>query len=151
MAGDVSCRARGYRKYDLLHAGSAASSCPLGRWQNVMEPEMITIGIILCSFSILVAAYASSILMVYAWAFLTGLASSFVYIPALTTVQWWYPGRKGLVTGFVSMVFGLSAAIMSPLFGKMLTSGMVSMNLHCSPDVDRWPYRSILPGLRKTE
>ncbi len=103
----------------------------VGRWQERYGTRMmIVIGIILCSFSILIVAYASSIMMVYAWAFLTGLASSFVYIPALTTVQWWYPGRRGLVTGFVSMVFGLSAAIMSPLFGKMLASmGYTSMNL----------------------
>lgn len=103
----------------------------VGRWQERYGTRMmIAIGIILCSLSILIVAYASSILMVYAWAFLTGIASSFVYIPALTIVQWWYPGRKGLVTGFVSMVFGISAAIMSPLFGKMLISmGYVSMNL----------------------
>ncbi len=103
----------------------------VGRWQERYGTRMmIIIGVILCSLSVLVVAYATSILMVYVWAFLIGLASSFVYIPALTTIQWWYPGRKGLVTGFVSMVFGLSAAIMSPLFGKMLTSmGYVSMNI----------------------
>jgi OFA family oxalate/formate antiporter-like MFS transporter len=103
----------------------------VGRWQERYGTRiMITIGVVLCSLSVLMVAYASSILMVYAWAFLVGLASSFVYIPALTTVQWWYPGRRGLVTGFVSMVFGLSAAIMSPLFGKMLASmGYVSMNI----------------------
>jgi OFA family oxalate/formate antiporter-like MFS transporter len=68
--------------------------------------------------------------MVYAWAFLNGLASSFVYIPTLTLVQWWYPEKKGLVSGVVSMVFGLSAAIMAPLFGKMLaTLGYLPMNL----------------------
>jgi len=66
----------------------------------------------------------------HVWAFLTGLASSFVYIPALTTVQWWYPEKTGVVSGIVSMVFGLSAAVMSPLFGKTLISlGYVSMNL----------------------
>jgi MFS transporter, OFA family, oxalate/formate antiporter len=103
----------------------------VGRWQERYGTRiMIATGTIICSFSLLLAAYASSILMVYAWAFLTGIGSSFVYIPALTTVQWWYPGRKGLVTGFVSMIFGLSAAIMSPLFGKMLISmGYMSMSL----------------------
>jgi MFS transporter, OFA family, oxalate/formate antiporter len=103
----------------------------VGRWQERYGTRtMIVIGTIICSFSVLLAAYASSISMIYAWAFITGIGSSFVYIPALTTVQWWYPGRKGLVTGFVSMIFGLSAAIMSPVFGKMLmTIGYTSMNI----------------------
>jgi OFA family oxalate/formate antiporter-like MFS transporter len=68
--------------------------------------------------------------MIYAWAFLNGLASCFVYIPTLTLVQLWYPEKKGLVAGIVSMVFGLAAAIMAPLFGKMLaTLGYLPMNL----------------------
>ena len=103
----------------------------VGRWQERYGTrKMIALGVILTSFASVVVAYASSISAVYAWAFLNGLASSFVYIPTLTLVQWWYPEKKGLVSGIVSMVFGLSAAIMSPLFGKMLVSlGYVSMNL----------------------
>ena len=50
------------------------------------------------------------------------MASSFVYVPALTLVQWCYPQKRGLVAGTVSMVFGLAAAIMSPLFAKMLSA-----------------------------
>jgi len=109
------------------------SSCFLvGHWQERYGTrKMITLGIILTSFASVVVAYASSIYAVYAWAFLNGLASSFVYIPTLTLVQRWYPGKKGVVSGIVSMVFGLSAALMSPLFGKMLVSlGYVSMNLY---------------------
>ena len=103
----------------------------VGRWQERYGTrKMIALGVILTSLASVVVAYASSIYAVYAWAFLNGLASSFVYIPTLTLVQWWYPEKKGLVSGIVSMVFGLSAAIMSPFFGKMLVSiGYVSMNL----------------------
>jgi OFA family oxalate/formate antiporter-like MFS transporter len=103
----------------------------VGRWQERYGTrKMIILGIILTSCSSVVAAYATSIYMVYAWAFLNGLASSFVYIPTLTLVQRWYPEKKGLVSGVVSMVFGLAAAIMAPLFGKMLaTLGYLSMNL----------------------
>lgn len=106
----------------------------VGHWQERYGTrKMITLGVILTSFASVVAAYASSISAVYAWAFLNGLASCFVYIPTLTLVQWWYPQKKGLVSGIVSMVFGLSAAIMSPLFEKMLVSlGYVSMNLSIS-------------------
>lgn len=130
---------------NMFHVGRAATGLVIffmlaavgafmflaGRWQERYGArKMIFLGIVLTAFSSMVAAYASSIYMVYAWAFLNGLASSFVYVPALTLVQWWYPQKKGLVAGTVSMVFGLSAAVMSPLFGKMLLAlGYVSMNL----------------------
>jgi OFA family oxalate/formate antiporter-like MFS transporter len=92
--------------------------------------RMIILGGILTTLASVVAAYASSIYMIYAWAFLNGTASSFVYVPALTLVQLWHPQKRGLASGTVSMIFGLSAAIMSPLFGKMLLSlGYSSMNL----------------------
>jgi OFA family oxalate/formate antiporter-like MFS transporter len=130
---------------EMFHVGHAATGMTIffmlasvgvfmflvGRWQeHYGTRKMITLGIILTACSSVVAAYATSIYMVYAWAFLNGLASSFVYIPALTLVQMWYPEKKGLVSGVVSMVFGLAAAIMAPLFGKMLvTLGYQSMNL----------------------
>jgi OFA family oxalate/formate antiporter-like MFS transporter len=103
----------------------------VGRWQERHGTrKMITLGVILTACSSVIVANAASIYTVYAWAFLNGLASCFVYIPALTLVQLWYPEKKGLASGIVSMVFGLSAAIMSPLFGRMLTSmGYHSMNL----------------------
>ena len=95
----------------------------VGRWQERYGTRrMITVGVVLCGLCVLLVAYAKSVAVVYVWAFLTGLSTCFVYIPALTTVQRWYPGRKGLVSGIVSMVFGLSAAIMSPLFERMLTT-----------------------------
>ncbi len=104
----------------------------VGRWQERYGiRNMIMLGVVLTSFSTLIAAYASSIYAIYAWGFFCGLASSFVYIPTLTLVQRLYPEKKGFVSGIVSMVFGLSAAIMSPLFGKMLISlGYLSMNLY---------------------
>lgn len=103
----------------------------VGRWQERYGTRrMITVGVVLCGLCVLLVAYAKSVIMIYAWAFLTGLSTCFVYIPALTTVQRWYPERKGLVSGVVSMVFGLSAAIMSPLFERMLTiMGYERMNL----------------------
>jgi OFA family oxalate/formate antiporter-like MFS transporter len=130
---------------EMFHVGHAATGMTIffmlaavgvfmflvGRWQeHYGTRKMIILGIILTACSSVVAAYATSIYMVYAWAFLNGLASSFVYIPTLTLVQWWYPEKKGLVSGVVSMVFGLAAAIMAPIFGKMLaTLGYLPMNL----------------------
>src|SRR5690606_16904145 len=81
----------------------------VGRWQERYGiRRMIILGILLTACGCILAAYAESITMVYAWAFLNGAASCFVYIPALTLVQQWYPRRKGLVSGTVSMVFGLA-------------------------------------------
>ncbi len=91
---------------------------------------MITTGAVVCGLSVLIITYATNLTMLYLWAFLTGASSAFVYIPALTTVQRWYPMRRGLVSGLVNLLFGLSAAIMSPLFRYMLDSmGYVSMSL----------------------
>jgi MFS transporter, OFA family, oxalate/formate antiporter len=103
----------------------------VGRWQGKYGiKRMITIGAIICGLSLLIIAYASNLYMLYLWAFLMGTSSAFVYLPAVTTVQRWYPMRRGLVSGIVSLLFGLSAAIMSPIFRCMFDSmGYVSMNL----------------------
>ncbi|HUS74422.1 MAG TPA: MFS transporter [Methanothrix sp.] len=130
---------------EMFHVGNAATGLTIffmlaavgafmflvGRWQERYGiRRMIALGVILTALASIVASQASSIYTVYAWAFLNGIASSFVYVPALTLVQWLYPQKRGLVAGTVSMVFGLSAAIMSPLFGKMLTAlGYEAMNL----------------------
>ncbi len=130
---------------EMFHVGRAATGLTIffmlaavgifmflvGRWQEHYGiRKMIFLGIILTACSCVVAAYATSIYMVYVWAFLNGLASSFVYIPTLTLVQRWYPEKKGLVSGTVSMIFGLAAAIMAPIFGKMLAAlGYQPMNL----------------------
>ena len=130
---------------DMFHVGSGATGAAIffmlaavginmflvGRWQERYGiRRMIILGILLTACGSILAAYARSIVMVYAWAFLNGAASCFVYIPALTLVQQWYPHRKGLVSGMVSMVFGLAAAIMSPIFGLMLNAfGYRNMSL----------------------
>jgi len=103
----------------------------VGRWQERWGlRRMIAIGVILTALASVLVSQAGSIYTVYAWAFMNGTASSFVYVPALTLVQWCYPQKRGLVAGTVSMVFGLAAAIMSPLFGKMLFAlGYEAMNL----------------------
>ena len=130
---------------EMYHVGNAAAGTTIffmlaavgafmflvGCWQERRGiRKMIFLGVILTAFGSLVAAYARSIYVIYAWAFINGTASCFVYIPALTLVQLWHPQKRGLASGTVSMVFGLSAAIISPLFGKMLASlGYSSMNI----------------------
>ena len=103
----------------------------VGRWQERWGLRaMMILGVILTAASSVLVSQATSITTVYAWAFLNGMASCFVYVPALTLVQWCYPRKRGLVAGTVSMVFGLSAAIMSNVFGLMHAQlGYEAMNL----------------------
>jgi len=103
----------------------------VGRWQERFGTRrMITVGALICGLNIVTVAYASNISMVYLWAFLHGFGGCFIYLPALTTVQHWFPLRRGLVSGIVNMVFGSSGAVMAPLFAYMLESmGYVPMNI----------------------
>jgi MFS transporter, OFA family, oxalate/formate antiporter len=101
----------------------------VGGWQEKlgMKP-MVSIGTVMCGLNLFTLAYAANVFVVYLWAFLMGVASCFVYVPALTSVQRWYPARRGLVSGIVNLIFGLSGAVMSPLFGWMFNAlGYASM------------------------
>lgn len=103
----------------------------VGRWQERWGARTIlAIGGVLCGVNMVTAAYANGIAMVYLWAFINGAASCFTNMPALTLVQRWFPGRRGLMSGIVNLVFGSAAALMSPLFGRLLTViGYGPMNL----------------------
>jgi len=94
-----------------------------GLWQEKYGPgKLAVLGSILCGSSVIWLGWAESMTAVYAWAFLAGASSAFIYVPALTVVQRWYPERRGLVSGFFNMAFGLSAAVMSPVFTTLLSS-----------------------------
>ncbi|MBA4395080.1 MAG: MFS transporter [Desulfobacca sp.] len=102
----------------------------VGRWQERFGiRKMITFGVLLCGLNPFLLGQASSLSLLYLWAFLNGLASCFIYIPALTTVQRWFPEKRGLMSGIVNLSFGVSGGLMAPLFGYLLqTLGYVSMN-----------------------
>jgi MFS transporter, OFA family, oxalate/formate antiporter len=102
-----------------------------GRWQEKYDPgKLAALGAILCGSSVIWLGQAENMNAVYAWAFLTGASSAFIYVPALTVVQHWYPERRGLVSGFFNMAFGLAAGIMSPIFSALLSSwGYKTVNL----------------------
>jgi OFA family oxalate/formate antiporter-like MFS transporter len=92
-----------------------------GRWQEKIGPAwLMAIGAILCGGCTLFLRYASSINHVYVWSFLVGTSSAFIYIPALTAAQQWYPHKRGLVSGLVNFVFAFSAALISPVFVQLL-------------------------------
>jgi len=93
-----------------------------GRWQEKYGPRRLAIfGSVLCGGSAIWLSHAGTMAEVNIWAFSVGASSAFIYLPGLTVVQHWYPGRRGLVAGFFNMAFGLSAAIMSPIFTILLS------------------------------
>jgi MFS transporter, OFA family, oxalate/formate antiporter len=103
----------------------------VGRWQEkVGFRVMASIGAVICGLDLFFVAYASKLWMLYLWAFVMGAGSCFVYVPALTVAQRWYPTRRGLVSGIVNFTFGFAGAVMAPIFRHMLaTMGYESMNL----------------------
>jgi MFS transporter, OFA family, oxalate/formate antiporter len=78
--------------------------------------RMITIGAIVTGLDFYLSVYATNLFVLYLWAFIMGAASCFIYIPALTTVQRWFPLRRGLAAGVVNLTFGVSSALMAPVF-----------------------------------
>lgn len=101
----------------------------VGRWQEKLGIRTtVTIGVVATGLDMIVIAFVSDLFMVYAWAFIMGAASCFVYIPTVTTVQRWFPHRRGLVSGIVSLMFGFSGAVISPVLTFLLVSvGYVTM------------------------
>ena len=93
-----------------------------GRLQEKYSPgRLAVIGAVMCGSSAIWLSQAGSMIEVNIWAFSAGASSAFIYLPGLTVVQRWYPERRGLVSGFFNMAFGLSAAIMSPVFSILLS------------------------------
>ena len=93
-----------------------------GRLQERYSPaKLASFGIVLCGGSFVLLRQAADMTAVNIWAFVVGASSAFVYLPGLTVVQRWYPERRGLVAGFFNMAFGLSAAVMSPIFSLLLS------------------------------
>jgi OFA family oxalate/formate antiporter-like MFS transporter len=93
-----------------------------GRLQEKYSPGRLTvIGSVMCGGSAIWLSQAGSMLEINVWAFFAGASSAFIYLPGLTVVQRWYPERRGLVSGIFSMAFGVSAAVMSPIFSLFLS------------------------------
>lgn len=102
-----------------------------GRWQGRWGSfRLMALGALLAGFSAVLLALASSLWMVYAWAYLNGVSQCFIYIPAMHSVQQWFPARRGLVSGVVNLVFGLAPALTAPLMARLLEPlGYTGLNL----------------------
>ncbi|MEA3435462.1 MAG: MFS transporter [Thermodesulfobacteriota bacterium] len=123
-----------------------------GLWQEKYGPgKLVVLGAILCGSGVIRLGWAESMTAVYVWAFLTGASSAFIYVPALTVVQRWYPEKRGLVSGFFNMAFGLSAAVMSPVFTTLLSSWdykAINLVFGCGPPWRRFSAFPLAPCLR---
>jgi OFA family oxalate/formate antiporter-like MFS transporter len=114
----------------FMWAAVALFMFPVGHWQRKYGSKpIILIGTVACGLGIFTISFASSIWMIYLWAFCHGIAACSIYNPALTTVQHWYPFRRGLVSGIVNTAFGISAAAIIPLLNLMIRS-MSYRHLH---------------------
>jgi len=80
----------------------------------------IVAGTVFYSVAFLFLFLAKSIVLIYIWGLLVNFGFSFLYGPSLTTIQTAFPNKRGLVSGFLNFVLGISAAIMSPILNSTL-------------------------------
>ena len=76
----------------------------------------ISIGMVLAAAALVGFSLASNVYMLYGSGIILGISGSLVYGPGLTCVQKWWPEKSGLVSGVYNLCFGLSAALMIPLY-----------------------------------
>lgn len=139
----------------VLLAGVGIFMFLAGRWQETSGTRpMALLGVAITGLSTIALGRLNSFQGVYVWAFCVGAASAFVYIPALTVVQQWFPERRGLVSGLVNLSFGLSAAIMSPVSGWLLSvldTGKMTAVLGTAALACGLPAAFLLTGPRQDE
>ena len=107
----------------FILAGTGCSMYLCGKLQEKIPPQgLIFVGTVACGFGVGAVAWALTLNHVFAWAFWEGFFSAFVYLPCLTVAQKLFLLQKGLAVGFINLVFGGAAAVMSPVFSFLLVS-----------------------------
>nr|WP_319491915.1 hypothetical protein [uncultured Desulfobacter sp.] len=107
----------------FILAGTGCSMYLSGKLQEKITPQgLLFVGTIACGLGVGAVAWASTLYHIYAWAFWEGFFSSFVYLPCLTVSQKLFLLQKGLAVGFINLVFGGAAAVMSPIFSFLLVT-----------------------------
>jgi len=101
-----------------------------GKWHMKLGTgKCMLIGAAIMVVALLCLNFARDMTLVYAFGFLNGASSCFIYGPGLTTAQNWFPNKRGLSTGILNLVFGISGAIMVPIMNALLQNyGYVRMN-----------------------
>lgn len=117
---DIQTGALDYVMFFLL-ASLGVFMFYVGKWTNIYGVRrLMQIGTIIAGLVTVMVAYVANVAMIYLWAFSIGAASCFIYSPGVNTVQRWYPQKRGLVSGSVNLTFGISAAIMVPIYRVLL-------------------------------
>lgn len=124
----------GHLHWDI-HATSYTSSIMIacfvlgivlgGRAQDTFGPRKVTaIGSIFFSGGIALTALvpiSAPWLLYITYGILGGLGVGCVYTCAISTVQKWFPEKRGFATGMIMGAFGLSLVVFAPLAETMLT------------------------------
>jgi OFA family oxalate/formate antiporter-like MFS transporter len=84
-----------------------------------------------CGYAVAAAALALKSLMLFylGYGALTGTGTGLAYVTPLSTVTKWFPDKKGVVTGMVSMGFGLGAFVVAVILAPILMR-ILHANLH---------------------
>lgn len=107
----------------FILAGTGFSMYLAGKLQEKIPSHILILtGTAACASAMLLAGFADSMSAIYAWAFMEGFFTGFIYIPCLTIFQKMFPDAKGLTTGIINLTFGGASAVMSPLLAYLLVS-----------------------------
>lgn len=100
-----------------------------GRVQDMIGPRKVTIaGSVLISGGMLLTAVipASTPWLIYVtYGILGGFGVGCVYTCTISTIQKWFPDRRGFATGMIVSAFGLSLVVFAPLARTMLAQAGV--------------------------
>jgi MFS transporter, OFA family, oxalate/formate antiporter len=93
----------------------------VGKWTATLGVQrLMVIGTVITSLATVMVAFVNGVWMIYLWAFLVGSASCFIYSTGINSVQRWFPHKRGLVSGIVNLTFGISAALMVPIYRLLI-------------------------------
>jgi OFA family oxalate/formate antiporter-like MFS transporter len=105
----------------LILAAAGAGMFISGRlYEKFSIRSLALTGAFTGGLSLVLAGYAVNINHIYIWSLLLGIFASLTYLPAVSLVQAWFGKSRGLASGLVNLAFALSAAVMSPLFHRLL-------------------------------
>jgi len=129
----VSAGALSYVMFFLL-AALGIFMFVVGKWTDRLGAKsLIMIGTVLAALAAALTGVVTNVWMIYGWAFLIGTATCFIYSPGIGIVQKCFPHIKGTVSGIVNLTFGISSALLVPLYRLWLdTLGHVTLGIAIS-------------------
>jgi OFA family oxalate/formate antiporter-like MFS transporter len=95
-----------------------------GRLADRFGPRMVaSAGAVLTTIGFFLASYTTSLIMLYfSYGILVGLGIGVAYICVISLAARWYPDRRGLAAGVVTMGFGLAGFLLGGIVGYFINS-----------------------------